>query len=362
MVFMRAPLLILLALTISCVPQVEGNGDADDLVRKYEEWLKAQSGPPQRGVGTPQSPQDVVFDSDLRAAPERGLSRVHLKNSPEHAYYVYEGQSSRLIDPLFFDGLATVMVSIGRWGYIDESGRFAIEPIFHRANDFDGGVATAQIGDSGWVLLDKSGSMKALDPSVASVRGFSAGLAAFSTGRGRSGYIDRTGAISIPAGFAVARPFCVDGTAAVRVGSRWGIIDVHGGFVVRPEYQEIHCFSEGLAAAKRGKWGFIDKAGTFVVPPQFDGAGDFSEGLASFESGTLQHAVYGFIDRKGSAVVPPKYARIYPFKFGIAKAGTTRTDWRIYPLSYLVPADPYYTSWAYIDRHGKIVATVGRTK
>jgi hypothetical protein len=98
------------------------------------------------------------------------------------------------------------------------------------------------------------------------------------------------------------------------------------------------------------------------VPPQFDGVGDFSEGLASFESGTLQHGTYGFIDRSGSAVVPAKYARIDPFKFGIAKVGTTRTDWRLYTLSFLVPADPHYTSWAYIDRQGKIVSTGLRTK
>jgi hypothetical protein len=372
------PILVLLtsiACTMAgCAPRVATNPGIDGVVRKYEAWLKTQLPARHSGVGTPKSSQEVVFVTDLRAAPQRGLSKVHLKSTPERTCYVYERQTNRLITAAFYDGLAAVVVPIGRWGYIEESGRFAFAPIFRKANDFDYGMATAQIGlaaagqtplrDGAWVLLDKSGSMKALDPSIASVQDFSAGLAAFTTGDRLSGYIDHTGAIRIPAAFAIARPFCADGTAAVRTGSAWGLIDEHGSFVVRPDYEDIHCFSEGLAAAKRGKWGFIDKTGSFVVPPRFDGVGDFSEGLASFESRTWPHgpaflyvSAYGFIDQTGSVVIPPTYAWTHPFKFGIAKAGTKRIDWRIYPLSYFVPADPYYMSWKYIDRRGTVVAS-----
>jgi hypothetical protein len=376
-----APIFVLLAsiacMMAGCAPRVGANPGIDDVVRKYEAWLKAQLPAPRYGVGAPKSSQEVVFVTDLRAAPERGLSKVHPKTTPELISYVYESQTNRLITAVFSDGLAAVEVPIGRWAYIEESGRFTFAPIFRRANDFDHGVATAQLGpaasgqtparDGAWMLLDKSGSMKALDPSIVTVRGFSAGLASFSTGDRLSGYIDRTGAIRIAATFVLAREFCADGTAAVRTGSAWGLIDGHGSFVVRPDYDDIHCFSEGLAAAKSGKWGFIDKAGTFVVPPRFDGVGDFSDGLASFEARTWPHgsgfpyvSAYGFIDRTGSVVVPPTYARTYPFKFGIAKAGTKQIDWLIYPLSYFVPADPHYTSWTYIDRRGTVVASGAR--
>ena len=376
-----AAILVLLAsiagIMAGCAPRDKRNPGIDDVVRKYEAWLKAQLPEPHYGVGTPKSSQEVVFITDLQAAPERGLSKVHLKTTQDRISYVYDRQVNRLINPVFSDGLAAVEVPIGRCAYIEESGRFAFAPIFRRANDFDGGVATAQLGpaargrtpapDGAWMLLDRSGSMKALDPSIAMVRGFSAGLAAFSTGDRLSGYIDRTGAIQIPATFALARPFCADGTAAVRTGSAWGLIDRHGSFVIGPNYDDIHCFSEGLAAAKSSKWGFIDKAGTFVVPPRFDGVGDFSEGLASFESRTWPRgsglpyvSAYGFIDRTGSVVVPPTYTWTYPFKFGMAKAGTKQIDWLRYPLSYFVPADPHYTSWKYIDRRGTVVASGGR--
>jgi len=71
-------------------------------------------------------------------------------------------------------------------------------------------------------------------------------------------------------------------------------------------------------------------------------------------------SAYGFIDRTGSVAVPPRYAWTHSFKFGIAKVGTTKIDWRIYPLSFFLPADPHYTYWRYIDRRGTVVASAGR--
>jgi hypothetical protein len=41
----------------------------------------------------------------------------------------------------------------------------------------------------------------------------------------------------------------------------------------------------------------------------------------------------------------------------IAKVGTTRTNWLIYPFSFFVPAAPHYTEWTYIDMRGNIVAS-----
>ncbi len=355
-----------------CTSRGHGSSGDTDLVRKYESWLRTQSPKLNPAVGEPKRSEQVVFITDLRATPELGLSKVYLKNGPENIYYVYGDQTNRLISPAFYDGLAAVVVPIGRWGYIEESGRFVFAPVFRKANDFDTGIATALVGptagnqfpapDGTWVLLNKTGSIKPLDRSIKSISDFFGDLAAFSTGEKFSGYIDRTGAVRIGASFGVARPFCADGAAPVRTIGGWGLIDEHGKFVIPPEYDDIHCFSEGMAAAKRGKWGFIDNTGKFVVPPQFYGVGDFSEGLAIFESRIWPNgpqfiyiSSYGFVDRSGSVAVPAKYAWAYPFKFDIAKVGTKRTNWLTYPISYFLPADPYYTEWSYIDRRGAAV-------
>lgn len=324
-------------------------------VRKYETWLQARWNTPKYAIGTPRAEGDVVFLADLRAQPEHGLSRVRLKTSPDRVYYVYANQTNRLVTPVFADGLAVFGTPAGRWTYIDPSGRFMFPPLFHYANPFVNGVATAQLAElETWVLLNKSGSIKELDRSIASIQPFSTDRAVFSTFGRKSGYLDRKGKIIIPATFDSARPFCADGTAAVRKGKKWGLLNLDGAFLAQAEYDDIRCFSEDLAAAKKGAWGFLDKKGNYAIAPRFAAIEDFSEGLASFKSNT---GAYGFLDHAGSIAVPPRYAWVYPFQFGIAKAATRHTNWLFYPLSFIVPADPHYTSWTYIDKGGTVVAS-----
>jgi hypothetical protein len=372
------PIVILVAAiggwSAGCAPRAGGDPATTAAIHKYEDWLQSQARPRNSGTAAPERTDEIVFVTDLQREPELGLSKVYLKSSPSRFYYVYNGQTDRLIWAAFSDGLAAIVVPVGRWGYIDESGRWVFAPIFLLANHFDRGVATAQLGpDAGdppaappgaWVLLHKTEPMKALDPAIASVRDFSGDLAEFATAQRLGGYIDRNGAIKIAPTLLATRPFCSDGTAPVRTAGGWGLINSQGAFVVPAQYEDIHCFSEGLAAAKHGEWGFVDETGKFVIAPQFFGVGDFSEGLASFESRGWPNGPhylyvnsYGFIDRTGSVVVPAKYDAVYPFKFGIAKAGTRRTNWLIYPLSFIVPADPHYTAWTYIDKRGHVVAS-----
>ena len=67
----------------------------------------------------------------------------------------------------------------------------------------------------------------------------------------------------------------------VRVNGKEGYIDATGRIVIKPQFQSVEYFSEGLAHVCIGnKSGFIDKTGRFVINPQFDNARGFSEGLA----------------------------------------------------------------------------------
>jgi hypothetical protein len=355
------PALALSACLAGCAAHTESDPSVDATIRKYEQWLDSRQ-LHYSSVGKAWSESDVIFVTDRRARPQSGLSVVRLKGVPDRELYVYDDQTTRLVAAAFSEGLAAVVIPVGRWAYIDQTGRFAFAPQFRHANRFDRGVATALLGSS-WMLLQKDGSMKRLDPSIANIRDFSGDFAAFSSAGGSSGYIDHTGAIAIPASFRFAQPFCADGNAVVRTPPGWGLIDRRGSFIVNPDYEDLRCFSDGLAAAKRGKWGFISSADEFVISPQFDRVGDFSDGLAPFESRSWPHgrqfvyvSAYGFIDRAGSVVIPPKYAAVNPFNFGIAKVGTQKINWLIYPISYIVPASPYYISWKYIDKTGKTIA------
>lgn len=76
----------------------------------------------------------------------------------------------------------------------------------------------------------------------------------------------------------------------------WGYVDVSGKIAIKPGYQAVRWFSDGLAAAnvggrwskdsdgnwhvQGGAWGYIDGKGRWAIQPQFWTAGDFCQGLA----------------------------------------------------------------------------------
>lgn len=83
------------------------------------------------------------------------------------------------------------------------------------------------------------------------------------------------------------QPFS-EGLAAVLVpvtgqrDGRWGFIDTRGNMVIKPGYDQVRPFRNGLAAAQRkGKWGYIDASGHWAIEPLYDQASNFgSEGNA----------------------------------------------------------------------------------
>lgn len=78
-----------------------------------------------------------------------------------------------------------------------------------------------------------------------------------------------------------------EGLALVKIGDRYGFINKEGQYVVNPQFDNAGIrFSEGLVHVIIGdKWGYINKEGQVVIKPQFDSAGTFSEGLARVKTG-----------------------------------------------------------------------------
>lgn len=102
----------------------------------------------------------------------------------------------------------------------------------------------------------------------------------------------------------------------------WGFFDKDGRIVVKAKYNNVHNYSEGLAAVQMReddenalKWGFIDKAGNWVIPPRFSNEpNDFHEGLALVKK---TNRMYVFINRQGQ-VVGPEWLMATPFLNGRA--------------------------------------------
>jgi|GEM_PF-3335716 len=127
-----------------------------------------------------------------------------------------------------------------------------------------------------------------------------------STGhRERTGYIDETGAVVIPAIFYVGLSFS-EGLAHVVGDGFRGYVDRSGQIAIKlnDDDDESGDFHEGLAAVgNRKHWGYIDRSGRTVIKREYEFAGDFSEGLAA----VVVDQKLGFIDKRGEMKIPPRF-------------------------------------------------------
>jgi hypothetical protein len=277
----------------------------------------------------------------------------------------------------FSEGLAVagkrVPKTNGRWGFIDETGKYVIEANFVMVKPFSEGLAAVVFKENENAYrsvgyIDQSGRI-VIPPQFSgedvSERGFSEGLAAvklYKDGKGKWGYIDKSGKVVIEPQFAVAGPFS-QGRAMVGIAEpswsidyKWGFIDTEGRWIAKPQYKSAGEFSEGLASVlMNDKVGFIDLRGQIAIEPQFDpdgagscvlngrvGASRFSEGLAAVQLRKQEWGKeWGFIDHHGNWVIQPAFACAAPFSEGLALIGVRDEQgaWR----------------YGYVDKTGAII-------
>ena len=209
----------------------------------------------------------------------------------------------------FENGLLEVFSVEGsglRYGFIDRSGKFALQPVFGRIVHFSEGLVGASPlppGESKWRLqkegyADKSGTF-VIAPRFDWTSAFSEGLA-YVEENNRKEFIDKAGEVvfSLPKTASGVGDFH-EGLASVCVGgegersifpakdSRVGFVDRSGRMCIPPSFSSSCLarpnFSEGLApvAVAGERIGFIDKTGIFVIKPRFVDARAFCEGLAA---------------------------------------------------------------------------------
>lgn len=229
-------------------------------------------------------------------------------------------------------------MSEGKWGFIDKTGKFVIEPKFDSATVFYDG--RARVGISGHsFLIDKRG-IKAepnnefvwqtcfhngLEPSYhgykdwdgnivikskddvwwTDVSLFSNGLGAVQIENKKWGYVDKNGNMVIAPIFEKADLFC-DGTAVVNYCGKNCFIDKNGNVLTVPSFDRVvsRRFIDGASIIEtHGKQGLIDGSGKYLIQPKFDSVSFFKEGFAFVKT----NGKYGFVDTTGNLIIQPKY-------------------------------------------------------
>ncbi len=164
------------------------------------------------------------------------------------------------------------------WGYKNDDGKVLIEPTYIYAYDFNE-FNLALVSDlKGWKYIDKSGA-EIIRPYVidGSPDTFQEGLARYKH-KGKFGFFNQKGKITIYAIFDYVRPF-KDSLAAYYQGKIafkdddkldfddgfWGFIDMTGYEVIPAQFEEVKDFQDGRAKIKlKGDWYTINKRGKIV--------------------------------------------------------------------------------------------------
>jgi hypothetical protein len=159
----------------------------------------------------------------------------------------------------------------GKTGFRDLDGNITIKPIYDNAEMFSEGLSTVQIGN-------------------------------------KYGLIDEKGRYVLPLRDMEYLGSVHNGLASFRANDKYGFIDTTGQEKIKPQFDWVDDFSEGLCVVRndKGKHGYIDTAGKLVVNYQFDYANRFESGQAKVQVKNL----WGTIDKTGKFVVQPihKYA------------------------------------------------------
>lgn len=249
----------------------------------------------------------------------------------------------------FSEGIAPAK-GMGKWGYINKSGKWEISPSFDNALGVSNGIALTY-QSTGFVFIDRTGRQSipqnyidansfseglaivdeagvgeyrfintkgetVFQPKFMFFRSFKEGLASFQSD-GKWGFFDTKGNAIIPARYESSGDF-YEGYAALKQNGKWGFVNKRGELVIEFKYQKTGHFGEGLCpVAMDDKWGYIDKNGKVAISYTFDKALAFSSGLAAVKQGDK----WGYIDKEGAFVVKPILEEAYPYEDGLARIG-----------------------------------------
>ena len=196
--------------------------------------------------------------------------------------------------------LAPVKFSTGLFGFVSRSGKILLPGSFEDASilGFTGGPAPVR-SNGKWGYIDKSGKW-VIDPQFDSAWNYAGGLAPVAVS-GKWGFIDSNGKFAVNPQFDAAFSFD-NGYAPVRTGDKWTLIDTKGVPADGAQFLEVGFITDnGLRAARVNEgWGFVQGA-KFVIHPLFDSAESFLGGLARVSIGDQ----YVYVDKSGAYVGDP---------------------------------------------------------
>lgn len=266
------------------------------------------------------------FDGDGR--PITGFRYTVAKDFSEGRAAVREGLKWKLIDlqgreigdlaglgidtlGQFSDGLCWFKRG-NKYGYLDASGKVAIDAAFGLALDFKCGRGRVVVNRS-TVLIDRSGKIISEEGKYQRIDDFNSDCLALANISGNAKtyvLLDTDGKQLTPLEYEEIGTFG-EGFAPVRRNGLFGLINRQGKEVIPPRYERIRPVSHGLAAAmipNSRKWIFMDTSGRQLIKKQFDKiTADFDGQYADVQEFGSDFSSRSLIDAAGNAAAIDLY-------------------------------------------------------
>lgn len=266
-------------------------------------------------------------------------------------FHLLAGNGEVIADSLEYDDVSKFeegMSVVNRgylFGFIDKTGKVAIEPIYESARAFSNGMAMVQ-KNSKYGFINPANEIL-IPIQYDKIWYPQSGMIRFKR-EGKYGFIDMQTKKEVFKGYASATDFQRD-KAAINDGNnyllldkngkkknlpyslvdtggdgkwiysadaRFGFLDNNGDVLCLPQYDLLMRYREGRAGfAIEDIWGYLDENGSIVISAQYPLVWDFVNGYARI----IGQYGFGFIDKSGKEVLPPQYMEVRDFSEGLAR-------------------------------------------
>lgn len=256
-----------------------------------------------------------------------------------------QSKQSSIENAFFSDGLLAVELD-GKWGYINNKGKFIIPALYDKAGAFYEGEAIVNVGGKAQ-LINKDGKFVLDDYVDVLYRDDETKLLIYRK-NGRSGLMSASGKVLSEALFDSLSPFS-EGYAIIKAGTKYGYINTSGKIVISITYDHARAFSNGLAAVKQtDNWGYIDKDNDNIITFDYSSAGSFD----SFGNAIVQTTVdnvtkYHMITKKQVSILSdadmirgngPVYAMKKGSDYTLHKTDGSRFNAQVYTNIWYIDA------------------------
>ncbi len=243
----------------------------------------------------------------------------------------------RFVEAAYFqEGKAYVKDTTGLCGYINPDGTYAIEPRYASATDFGNGLAWVAEPDSALKTIDTKGNTVFRFPDAADAITFMGGYAIYSSNSGTEGVVDTKGVdITLPGS---TTDVYFRGNDIVMLKGN----DYEGYKLGRIKDGAVELLAQNLSMTVTDidvdfklliitlddKYGLADFDGNIIVNPRFKKLSFDSDGMLIFCN---EKDKYGWINTKGEEVIKPKYKEVAAgFQTnGYASVSTSGTKYQI---------------------------------